>query len=157
MSLFKTRDWWSTSCGNGDEEFDVGCLAIGNVDEAHDGGAKIVTGSFSGTVRVYAPKERDYKVDDLLLEVDLKWPVIQLEVGRFVGHAGKTAIAVLHPRKLVVYTLDTKSGGNTYHQLSVAYEHRLEHTGEGSDSPTTFPLQPRARVRLCSRRKRKKK
>jgi Bardet-Biedl syndrome 9 protein len=109
MSLFKTREWWTTTCGT-DEEFDQGCMAMGNVDEAHDGGTKIVTGSFSGMIRVYAPKGRDYKVDDLVLEVDLRLPIIQVEVGRFVSHTGKTSVAVLHPRKLVVYTLDTKVG-----------------------------------------------
>lgn len=129
MSLFKTRDWWCTKCGNGDE-FDHGSLAVGNVDDAQDGGVKIVTASFSGMIRVYAPKERDYKVDDLVLEVDLKLPILQVEVGVFVSHTGKTSIAVLHPRKLAVYSLDTKGAANTYHQLSLAYEHRLEHTGE---------------------------
>ena len=129
MSLFKTRDWWSTTCGNS-EEFDQGSMAVGNVDDAQDGASKIVTGSFSGMIRVYAPKERDYKVDDLVLEVDLKLPIIQVEVGRFVSHTGKTSIAVLHPRKLAVYTLDTKGAAGTYHQLNMEYEHRLEHTGE---------------------------
>eukprot|EP00227_Mantoniella_beaufortii_P020094 CAMPEP_0197575954 /NCGR_PEP_ID=MMETSP1326-20131121/1147_1 /TAXON_ID=1155430 /ORGANISM="Genus nov. species nov., Strain RCC2288" /LENGTH=442 /DNA_ID=CAMNT_0043138795 /DNA_START=95 /DNA_END=1420 /DNA_ORIENTATION=- len=127
MSLFKTREWWSTTCGNG-EEFDHGCMAIGNVDEALDGGVKIVTGSFSGVIRVHAPKDIDYKVDDLVLEADLKLPMIQVEVGRFVSHTGRTSIAVLHPRKLAVYTLDTKGAASTCHQLSLDYEHRLEHT-----------------------------
>jgi Bardet-Biedl syndrome 9 protein len=130
MSLFKTREWWSTACGNG-EEFDHGSLAVGNVDDAHDGGSKIVTASFAGMIRVYAPKEREYRVDDLVLEVDLKLPIIQVEVGRFVSHTGKTSIAVLHPRKLAVYTLDTKGAAKTYHQLTLEYEHRLEHTGRG--------------------------
>ena len=58
MSLFKTREWWSTTCGIS-EEFDQGCMAIGNVDESRDGGSKIVTGSFSGMLRVYAPKESE--------------------------------------------------------------------------------------------------
>ena len=31
MSLFKTREWWSTSVGE-EEEFDNGCLCVGNVD-----------------------------------------------------------------------------------------------------------------------------
>jgi|AntAceMinimDraft_5_1070358.scaffolds.fasta_scaffold30221_2 Bardet-Biedl syndrome 9 protein len=127
MSLFKTREWWTATCGTG-EEFDHGCLAMGNLDEAPDGGVKIVTGSFSGLVRVHAPKDRDYKVDDLVLEMDLKVPIIQVEVGRFVSHAGKTSLAVLHPRKLAVYTLATTGGASAYHQLSLEYEHRLEHT-----------------------------
>lgn len=31
MSLFKARDWWRVQCGSS-EEFDGGCLCIGNVD-----------------------------------------------------------------------------------------------------------------------------
>ena len=31
MSLFKARDWWSTWAGN-DEEFDLGCLCVANID-----------------------------------------------------------------------------------------------------------------------------
>lgn len=30
MSLFKARDWWSTKAG-GDEEYDNGCMVIGNL------------------------------------------------------------------------------------------------------------------------------
>lgn len=29
MSLFKARDWWNTKVG-GDEDFDIGCMCIGN-------------------------------------------------------------------------------------------------------------------------------
>lgn len=35
MSLFKARDWWSTTVGE-DEEFDQGCLCVGNLDNAED-------------------------------------------------------------------------------------------------------------------------
>jgi len=35
MSLFKARDWWSTSVGE-DEEFDQGCLCVANVDNNND-------------------------------------------------------------------------------------------------------------------------
>ncbi|KAH3751577.1 hypothetical protein DPMN_186144 [Dreissena polymorpha] len=35
MSLFKARDWWSTSVGE-EEEFDQGCLCVANVDNSSD-------------------------------------------------------------------------------------------------------------------------
>ena len=35
MSLFKARDWWSTSVGE-EEEFDQGCLCVANVDNNSD-------------------------------------------------------------------------------------------------------------------------
>ena len=31
MSLFKARDWWGTYAGS-DEEFDLGCLCVANID-----------------------------------------------------------------------------------------------------------------------------
>lgn len=36
MSLFKVRDWWSTSAGEA-EEFDNGCLCVANIDNSSDG------------------------------------------------------------------------------------------------------------------------
>lgn len=36
MSLFKTRDWWSTPVGEA-EEFDHGCLCVANIDNEVNG------------------------------------------------------------------------------------------------------------------------
>lgn len=36
MSLFKARDWWSATLGEG-EEFDQGCLCVGDVDNSGTG------------------------------------------------------------------------------------------------------------------------
>lgn len=36
MSLFKARDWWSAVLGEG-EEFDQGCLCVGDVDNSGTG------------------------------------------------------------------------------------------------------------------------
>ena len=35
MSLFKAREWWSTAVGE-NEEFDRGCLCVGNLDNNKD-------------------------------------------------------------------------------------------------------------------------
>eukprot|EP00959_Pyramimonas_sp_CCMP1952_P126219 2639646-Pyramimonas_sp.AAC.1 len=98
MSLFKARDWWRVNCGN-EEEFDVGCICTGNVDNDPSGEVKVVTGSFQGMLRIYNPKERDFKVEDLMLEQNLTEPIIQVEAGHFTSNGG-ISIAVLHPRKL---------------------------------------------------------
>jgi len=37
MSLFKAREWWSTKAGV-DEEFDTGCLCVGDIDNRGTGG-----------------------------------------------------------------------------------------------------------------------
>lgn len=39
MSLFKARDWWSTTLGE-KEEFDQGCLCVADVDNSGSGQGK---------------------------------------------------------------------------------------------------------------------
>lgn len=41
MSLFKARDWWSAALGEG-EEFDQGCLCVGDVDNSGTGHGQYV-------------------------------------------------------------------------------------------------------------------
>lgn len=41
MSLFKARDWWSAALGEG-EEFDQGCLCVGDVDNSGTGHGQFV-------------------------------------------------------------------------------------------------------------------
>eukprot|EP00197_Chlamydomonas_leiostraca_P005103 CAMPEP_0202877636 /NCGR_PEP_ID=MMETSP1391-20130828/30964_1 /ASSEMBLY_ACC=CAM_ASM_000867 /TAXON_ID=1034604 /ORGANISM="Chlamydomonas leiostraca, Strain SAG 11-49" /LENGTH=62 /DNA_ID=CAMNT_0049559705 /DNA_START=95 /DNA_END=280 /DNA_ORIENTATION=- len=60
MSLFKARDYWVAQCG-ASEEFDGSCLCVANVDNDPNGEVKLLTGSLQGNLRIYLPKERDYK------------------------------------------------------------------------------------------------
>ena len=81
MSLFKAREWWSTKCGSGsDEEFVKGSLAIGNVDNDRNGSNKIVTGSLNGYLRIFYPQNKEYKIEDLMIEQQLGEPILQVEV-----------------------------------------------------------------------------
>ncbi|CAM9513060.1 unnamed protein product, partial [Hapterophycus canaliculatus] len=110
MSLFRAREWWSTKLGEG-EEFDRGSMALGNVDNDSSGGRKIVTGSFQGVLRVHNPVNAGFHIEDLLLEQDLGAPILQVSVGRFIPAAPQVnAIAVLHPRRLGVYTMEAVGG-----------------------------------------------
>ena len=131
MSLFKSREWWSTTCGE-NEAFDMGCLAIGNVDDSETGESKIVVGSFSGVVRVYKPSKRgESSVDDLILEQNLRAPVLQLVLGDFGvndehGEA-RTSIAVLHPNKVSIFSVNVEGEQNaSYHSLQMEYELQLK-------------------------------
>ena len=55
MSLFKAREWWRTKCGDGEEEFDTACIAVGDVLNTNTGDAQIVTGSLNGVLRIHQP------------------------------------------------------------------------------------------------------
>uniref|UniRef100_A0A8D2JP38 Bardet-Biedl syndrome 9 n=1 Tax=Sciurus vulgaris TaxID=55149 RepID=A0A8D2JP38_SCIVU len=134
MSLFKARDWWSTVLGE-KEEFDQGCLCLADVDNSGNGQDKIIVGSFMGYLRIFNPhpvKTGDgAQAEDLLLEVQLRDPVLQVEVGKFVSGTEMLHLAVLHSRKLCVYsvsgTLGNVEHGNQY-QLKLMYEHNLQRT-----------------------------
>ncbi|XP_032944718.1 protein PTHB1 isoform X3 [Rhinolophus ferrumequinum] len=134
MSLFKARDWWSTVLGE-KEEFDQGCLCLADVDNTGSGRDKIIVGSFMGYLRIFNPhpvKTGDgAQAEDLLLEMHLRDPILQVEVGKFVSGTEMLHLAVLHSRKLCVYsvsgTLGNVEHGNQY-QIKLMYEHHLQRT-----------------------------
>ncbi|NWR55173.1 PTHB1 protein, partial [Bucorvus abyssinicus] len=134
MSLFKARDWWSTVLGEKDE-FDQGCLCVADVDNSGSGQDKIIVGSYMGYLRIFNPhpvKPGDgVQPEDLLLEVQLREPILQVEVGKFVSGTEGLHLAVLHCRKLCVYavsgTLGNVEHGNQY-QIKLMYEHNLQRT-----------------------------
>ncbi|XP_055974025.1 protein PTHB1 [Sorex fumeus] len=134
MSLFKARDWWSTILGE-KEEFDQGCLCLADVDNTGSGQDKIIVGSFMGYLRIFNPHPVKIgdgaHAEDLLLEVQLQSPILQVEVGKFVSGTELLHLAVLHSRKLCVYfvsgTLGNVEHGNQY-QIKLMYEHNLQRT-----------------------------
>ncbi|XP_038566439.1 protein PTHB1 isoform X2 [Micropterus salmoides] len=134
MSLFKARDWWSAVLGEG-EEFDQGCLCVGDVDNSGTGHDKVVVGSYMGMLRIFSPhadkSSEGVPVEAQLLEVQLQNAIIQVEVGKFVSCSELLHLAVLHPRKLSVYSVSGTAGnvehGDQY-QLKLVYEHNLQRT-----------------------------
>ncbi|EHA97504.1 Protein PTHB1 [Heterocephalus glaber] len=134
MSLFKARDWWSTVLGE-KEEYDQGCLCLADVDNSENGQDKIIVGSFMGYLRIFNPRPvktgDGAQAEDLLLEVHLRDPILQVEVGKFVSGTEMLHLAVLHSRKLCVYfvsgTLGNVEHGNQY-QIKLMYEHHLQRT-----------------------------
>lgn len=127
MSLFQARDWW-TARVEGEEECGPGCLVVGNVDNEPGGADKIVVGGFEGILRVYCPKERDYVIEDLKLEHRLDEPILQLLIGQFLPGTTMQGLAVLHPRRVVVYQILAQGGVGAeanFFTLEQRYEHRL--------------------------------
>eukprot|EP00656_Telonema_subtile_P016507 TRINITY_DN18721_c0_g1_i2.p1 TRINITY_DN18721_c0_g1~~TRINITY_DN18721_c0_g1_i2.p1 ORF type:complete len:139 (+),score=40.42 TRINITY_DN18721_c0_g1_i2:79-495(+) len=107
MSLFKARERWTAAASHlgQDEEFDTGCMCVGNLDNDPSGDMKIATGSFQGVLRIFKPQEGEYGVEDLLYEQQYDDPILQLEAGQFSSNNPNTVmLAVLHSRKLVIYS-----------------------------------------------------
>ena len=130
MSVFQLQEWWSVQCCEEEEEFDTGCLCIGNLDNADPPSNKIAVGSLAGKLRIYSPSSPSYKVDDLIIEFTSGQPILQLLSGQFIPASSGLGIAVLHPRKLVIYELIAKFNSNEktkaqYHSLEKIYEHDL--------------------------------
>jgi Bardet-Biedl syndrome 9 protein len=105
MSLFQTKEWWSTRAG-ADESFAAGALVVGNVDNSEQASGmqqhthsclcfalkkrvwwrsdKIVIGSLEGTLRIYHPAQAEFRIEDLVHEEDLGAPILQLCIGRLI-------------------------------------------------------------------------
>lgn len=119
-------------CG---DECDTGCLVVSAGDNGADESQRLITGSFGGYLRVYKPSKStqqangsnaQYDINDLLLEQHLPdGAVLQLLEGYFTNNLQRTAIAVLHPQKLVVYTLSSSVSSCELHRV---YEHKLPRT-----------------------------
>ena len=110
----------------GVQEFDRGCMCVGNVDNHGSEALKIVVGSYNGMLRIFQPRQKEYNVQDLLLEQSLGEPILQVAIGRFAP-AGSTdfALAVLLPRRLVVSAVVEANGATCLQQL---YVHTFERT-----------------------------
>jgi Bardet-Biedl syndrome 9 protein len=78
---------------------------------------------------MYCPKQKEYKVEDLIMEKQLDAPIICLAAGKFVQGSREVCLAVLHPKKLSVYMVSAVSSGQAgvvnYYSLTPAYEHQL--------------------------------
>ncbi|KAJ8320825.1 hypothetical protein KUTeg_002412 [Tegillarca granosa] len=137
MSLFKVRDWWSTSAGEA-EEFDHGCLCVANIDNSSDGLDKIIIGSYHGILRIFNPKPKKtengwsgFKPEDVMLESSLPNPILQIEAGKFASGSDNLHLAILQPRKLSVFNVAATSGSvehGTHYGLHLTYEHSLQRT-----------------------------
>ncbi|XP_046859172.1 protein PTHB1-like [Xenia sp. Carnegie-2017] len=130
MSLFKGREWWSTSAGCG-EEFDLGCLCVANINNDVSSSDKIIVGSYHGMLRIFMPRSAEFKPEDLMLEIQMSQPILQVEAGRYVSGSDKLHLGILHPRKFSVYSVSVISGavehGNHF-TLQLVYEHILDRT-----------------------------
>ncbi|GBG31306.1 Rho guanine nucleotide exchange factor, putative [Hondaea fermentalgiana] len=133
-AMFSVRENWRCELGaSEEEEFDSRAFCVGHFvcsgQDAQKDSVQVATGSLNGVLRVYEPRLAKYTAEDLLLEVILDAPILQLACGRFVSHAAdELTLAVLHPRELVVYRLVRRSQDMLL--LEKQYAHQLGDGGE---------------------------
>jgi hypothetical protein len=83
----------------------------------------IATGSLSGVLRLFSPARSVPAAQCLCLEQRFPAPILQLCAGRFdPGAPGSLALAVLHPLKLVVFSVGAVAGDDG-RSLRKLYEH----------------------------------
>ncbi|KAF1792278.1 PTHB1, N-terminal domain [Phytophthora cactorum] len=132
MSLFQVREWWAAK-GEHDEEYTPGALVVGNVDNDASGHVKIVTGSLNGVLRVYCPTQSEFRIEHLLLEENIRRPILQLALGYFIPNQRVLALAILQPRRIGVYVVEGVGGTGmaaNYFKITLRYEHLLGIDGE---------------------------
>jgi hypothetical protein len=105
MSVFQLQEWWGLKLSPEEEEFDLACFVVGNLDNANPPSDKIAVGSQQGMLRIYYPARQDFRIEDLIYEGNLGAPILQVLLGRFTPANETLALAILHPRELVVYEL----------------------------------------------------
>ena len=80
------KEWWTAKVGE-DEEFDHNSVCIANIDnDKEKSDDKVVIGSFQGKLRIYKPNQQgnhEYHIEDLIIEKDMKYPILQVGYGRF--------------------------------------------------------------------------
>eukprot|EP01039_Chlorochromonas_danica_P000897 gene894-978_t len=128
MSVFQLQEWWGLKVSQDNEEFDFSCFAVGNVDNASPPTDKIAIASQQGILRIYHPTKPQFRIEDLIYEGSLGAPILQVLLGRFIPSNETLALAILHPRELVVYEVlpqGGKDGRVNFHTLQKLYKHDL--------------------------------
>ena len=85
MSIFKTKELWSYSNANS-ETYTTRSLAFypsENILPSKFKTSLIFTASVEGNLRLFHAVLQEPNSDGLLLELDLKLPILQIEVGKF--------------------------------------------------------------------------
>ena len=110
MSLFQNKEWWSCKVGE-NEEFDNNHLCVAPLNPSNPSETHIILGSFQGKLRIFCPKFREYKIEDLLYEKDFQMPIIQVSVGKFLPTSSENALCILFFKKFCVFTVSFSNNG----------------------------------------------
>ena len=125
MSIFESKEFWSTSVSkNKEEEFDRNSISTGILDPSQK--TCISVGSFSGNLRIYTPTFGDTSSNCLKFSKKYEEPILQTEIGNFsrsINNIEQLAILLVH-KLLVIKFKDFKPGND-----SIEFEHKLKRNG----------------------------
>lgn len=125
MSIFESKEFWSTSVSkNKEEEFDRNSISTGIIEQSQK--TCISVGSFSGNLRIYTPSFGDNSSNTLKFSKKFEEPILQTEIGNFTranNNIDQLAILLIH-RLFVIKFKDFKPGNN-----SIEFEHKLKRNG----------------------------
>ena len=111
MSIFQAKEWWSCTVGE-NEEFDHNSICIANIDnDERSTEDKIVVGSFEGKLRIYKPnrkKNNAYHVEDLIIEKNMGYPILQVAAGKFSKQHSGLCLAILSTCLIPVSDIDKR-------------------------------------------------
>ena len=125
MSIFESKEFWSTSVTKDrEEEFDRNSISTGILDQSQKTGISV--GSFSGNLRIYSPSFGDNTSNTLKFSKKLDEPILQTEIGNFTranNNIDQLAILLIH-KLFVIKFKDFKPGTE-----SIEFEHKLKRNG----------------------------
>ena len=125
MSIFESKEFWSTSVTKDkEEEFDRNSISTGILDMSQK--TCISVGSFSGNLRIYSPSFGDNTSNTLKFSKKFEEPILQTEIGNFTranNNIDQLAILLIH-KLLVIKFKDFKHGTE-----SLEFEHKLKRNG----------------------------
>ena len=110
MSLFQNKEWWGLKVGE-NEEFDAHHLCVAPLNPSNPNENYIILGSYQGKLRIFLPKFREYRIEDLLFEKDFQMPIIQVIIGKFVPTSAENALCVLFFKKISVFSINFSNNG----------------------------------------------
>ena len=125
MSIFESKEFWSTSVTKDkEEEFDRNSISTGILDQSQK--TCISVGSFSGNLRIYSPSFGDNTSNTLKFSKKFEEPILETEIGNFTranNNIDQLAILLIH-KLLVIKFKDFKPGTE-----SLEFEHKLKRNG----------------------------
>jgi Bardet-Biedl syndrome 9 protein len=126
MSIFEAKEWWGTKVGN-NEEFDSNSICIENIDNETNGKLKIIVSSFQGMLRIYEPTFGEFRADNLLYEKNYNFCINQISSGSFIINCLDKQLAILTPKKLMIYSFQNLKSVNS--SVKLCFEHKLKRNG----------------------------